>query len=103
MTDNVMLGKDMEWPICNRSIDPENVWNKELHRFMVALDEVRNEPWWICDTDLKYLNIRIDTRDNGFWLTIDGKGNNNKIRIDPQRVIRAIEEYKTKYGIKSYV
>jgi hypothetical protein len=65
---------------------------------MAALNEAAEDAWWICDTDLKYLNIRIDTRDNAFILRLEGhKGDGSSERIDPQRVVDAIERYKAKY------
>lgn len=93
-----ILAKDMKWPHCRASIVPSNTWNTQLSKLMTALDEVANERWWICDPDLKYLNIRIDTRDNAFILSIDSrKEGGPKERIDPQRVVDAIDRYKSRY------
>ena len=57
------------------------------------LESVREHSWWICDQDLKYIGVRIDTRTNAWVLTC---GDNHE-RIDPQRVIDAIDEFKLKY------
>jgi hypothetical protein len=92
-----MLGSDMKWPHCENSIVPTNIWNKELCRFMDVLESVRDDPWWIEDMDLKYLTIRIDTRDNAFLLFIDARGDGDRVRIDPQRAVDAIEKYKNRY------
>lgn len=69
----------------------DDEWDTGLDEFMVKLIGSSDKPWWTCDPYLKYLNIRVDTRDNAFILTIDGKGGSDKKeRIDPQRVIDAI-------------
>lgn len=93
-----LLAKDMKWPHCKGSIVPENTWNTELGKLMGAIESAKDDPWWICDTDLKYLNLRIDTRDNGFILTLEGhRGANSRERIDPQRVVDAIEAFRNRY------
>lgn len=95
-----LLAKDMKWPHCKGSIIDSNVWNTGLSELMAALDGAKDDRWWIVDTDLKYLNLRIDTRDNAFWLTVT-KPNGDPERVDPQRVVDAIEDYQTRYGEKS--
>ena len=86
-------------PITKENIIHENVWHTGLDEFMAKLKLASGQSWWICDPYLKYLNIRIDTRDNAFILTIDGKNGSNKPeRIDPQRVVNAIDDFKAKYG-----
>ena len=94
-----MLAKDMKWPHCKDSVVPENTWNTGLDEFIAVLSEAKDESWWCCGTDLKYLNIRIDTRDNAFILTVDGcKDKDYKQRIDPQRVVDAIAKWNDLYG-----
>ena len=93
-----ILAKEMKWPHCKGSVVPENAWHTGLDLWMGALFEASREAWWCCDTDLKYLNLRIDTRDNAFILSVDGREDNApKIRIDPQRVVDAIAEWNSKY------
>ena len=94
-------GGDMEWPHHRQGIISSNIWNTEMGILMAEIESVKDERWWICDTDLKYLSLRIDTRDNSFILSIDGYGDGPaKIRIDPQRVMKAISEYRSKYMSK---
>lgn len=75
-----------------------NSWNSDFDKFAALLVSVRDKPWWIMDFDLKYLNIRIDTRDNGFILLSDRDHNGKCERISPDRVVEAIERYKEKFG-----
>ena len=70
-----------------------NAWNDDLDQFMALLQSVKDEPWWIVDTDLKYLDVRIDTRDNGWLLRIE----TSKERISPDRVVAAIEKYLDRF------
>ena len=94
-----MLAKDMKWPHCKESVVPENTWNTGLDKFIEVLNGGAGEAWWCCDTDLKYLNLRVDTRDNAFLLTVDGcKDGDPKRRIDPQRVVDAIAKWRNEYG-----
>lgn len=69
-----------------------NAWNDDLDKFAALLHSVKDERWWIKDFDLKYLTVRIDTRDNGFVLFCDGR-DGTKERISPDRVVAAIERY----------
>lgn len=71
-------------------------WNNKLPEFMALLTEARGEGWWIEDFDLKYLTIRIDTRDNGWLLFADGPGD-TRVRIEPQRVIDAITRHRERF------
>lgn len=70
-----------------------NAWNSDLDRFVGLLHSVKDEPWWIVDTALKYLDIRIDTRDNGWLLRIE----DTKERVSPDRVVAAIEKYLDRF------
>lgn len=102
MTD--ILAKDMNWPHCKESVVPENTWNTKLDDLMRHLNDAKDDAWWCCDTDLKYLTIRIDTRDNAFILYADGQGDGaDKVRIDPQRVPDAIEKWRNTRGRKGGV
>lgn len=71
-------------------------WNNKLPEFIKLLDEARGEGFWIEDFDLKYLNIRIDTRDNGWLLYKDGPGN-ARVQIEPQRVVDAIQRHRDRF------
>jgi hypothetical protein len=93
-----ILGGDMKWPHCRQSVIPSNVWNTEIGALVAEMDAMKSEAWWIVDTDLKYLTLRIDTRDNAFILTMDGRGSGaDKIRIDPQRVMDAMAKYRKRF------
>ncbi len=82
----------MGWPATGGELSG-NVWHSGLVEFIQILDSVKDERWWIVDTELKYINIRVDTRTNHFIVGIDDSDE----RIDPQRVVDAIETYKAKY------
>lgn len=73
-----------------------NEWNDDFDKFAELLHSVKDQPWWIKDWDLKYLNVRIDTRDNGFLLLSDEKDGKRE-RISPDRVVAAIERYLTDF------
>lgn len=80
----------MDWPV-RETVFGTNEWNIEFGKFIEKLESVKDESWWICDTHLKYLNIRIDTRSNAFILYVDND------RIDPARVIKAIDNYRERF------
>jgi hypothetical protein len=87
----------MKWPHHKDFLGKPH-WNTEVMPMMEALAEVKDDRWWISDPALKYLTIRLDTRDNAFLLFIDGEQDEDKkVRIDPQRVVDAIEKYKAKW------
>lgn len=65
-----------------------NSWNLDLPRFTKLLDDVKDHPWWCADSQLKYLEIRIDTRDNGFLLF-----DRDRNRVSPDRVVEAIKRW----------
>jgi hypothetical protein len=71
-----------------------NAWCDDFDKFAALLDSVKDKPWWISDFGLKYLNIRLDTRDNGFLLLSD---NDPKERISPDRVVAAIAKFQERY------
>ena len=70
-----------------------NAWNDDLTAFAKLIDDAAGEYWWCYDTALKYLQIRVDTRDGGFVL-LDRDGN----RVEPERVIAAIERWRAEMG-----
>lgn len=79
---------ETKWPASGPDF---NRWQTNLAEFMAALEKAKHSGFWCADMDLKYLTIRIDTRDNGWLLYIDSrKDGGEKTRIDPQRVIDAI-------------
>lgn len=74
-----------------------NAWNDDLDQFIGLLNSVKDKPWWVVDIALKYLDIRIDTRDNGWILRIE----DSKERISPDRVVAAIAKYHDRFGTKA--
>lgn len=88
-----------KWPTTGPDF---NEWNLDLDRFMRILTDpsITDRAWWVVDPDLKYLDIRIDTRNNAFLLLIDvetGEQGNRKTRISPYRVVNAIMKYQANY------
>lgn len=79
----------MAWPTKGPDF---NAWNVDLDKFMAILAEHKDAPYWCCDLRVKYLVLRIDTRDNAFVLA-DRDGN----KISPDQVLKAIETYKEIY------
>lgn len=71
-------------------------WKTNLSEFMAKLDQVKDICWWCHDTDLKYLEIRIDTRDNGFLLYA-ASGNGDRELVSQDRVYKAIESYLDRF------
>jgi hypothetical protein len=83
-----------KWP----SKGPDfNEWYRDLPAFIALLEDAKAEGFWTADFDLKYLNVRIDTRDNAWLLLVDGP-DGQKERIEPQRVIDAIEKHRARFG-----
>lgn len=70
-----------------------NAWNGNFKEFTELLSSAAEEGWWVRDTQLKYLVIRVDTRDNGFLLF-----DRDKNQISPNRVVEAIEQQRKEYG-----
>lgn len=70
-------------------------WNTNLEEFMAELQSVKGCNWWVVNPKLKYLNLRIDTRDNAF-LILDN--DNNVIPIE--EVTKSIREWKIAYKYK---
>ncbi|MQX28962.1 hypothetical protein [Sinorhizobium meliloti] len=69
-----------------------NQWNGDLKRLVDLLHEAADDPWWCYDSQLKYISIWVDTRDNGFVLK-DRDGN----RISPERVEAAINKWRESF------
>lgn len=72
-----------------------NQWNGGLVRLANLITEAANESWWCVDPQLKYLALRIDTRDGGYVLR-DRDG----AVIQPERVEAAILKWREMYGGK---
>jgi hypothetical protein len=69
----------MAWPTRGPDF---NRWFKNVSLFAEIVQE--NSGLWLIDSDLKYLNVRIDTRSGAFKLTCrDGE------EIDVDRVLEA--------------
>lgn len=81
------LGK---WPAHGPSF---NEWRDDLVRLATILADASDESWWCADTALKYLEIRVDTRDGGFVLY-----DRDRNKISPERVEQAIAKWRTIYG-----
>lgn len=90
--------QEWEWPTKGGF---GNLWHTDLQGFMKRLFAVQGQSYWCMDGDVKYLNLRIDTRDLGWLLYADGRGHvsnaKNTFRIDPMQVIRAIDAWNAKY------
>lgn len=76
------------WPVVGSTVG--NPWNVGLSEFVALLD--RHRGFWAADFDLKYLNIRVDTRSNYFVLS-DRDGNH----ISADRVLTAIHNYRNSF------
>lgn len=72
------------WPIDTTAIE-ENRWNEDVFGFLKLVRD--NPDAWHFDFDIKYLDIRIDTRDGGFLLF-----DRDRNRISPQKVLDAIKK-----------
>lgn len=90
------MSNDATWP----TDGPEfNAWNINLFLFISILEEAKGSGFWTQDFDLKYLTIRVDTRDNGFLLYVDNLDDEKQpIKISPDRVLAAIDKHYTKWG-----
>ena len=76
-------------------------WHTNLEEFMQYIFAAKDNAYWCCDWDVKYLNIRIDTRDNAYLLTSDGRGDasnaKNRFHIAPRKVLDAMDAWFAKY------
>lgn len=82
-----------------------NNWHTDLEQFMADLFDAKKNlarGYWCMDGDVKYINLRIDTRDLGYLIHADGRGNSanmeNKFRIHPDDVRNAIKAWDEKYN-----
>ncbi len=64
-----------------------NEWNKDADKFLALIS--KHPHMWCYDTQLKYLNMRIDTRSGNFILH-DRDGN----KVQPERAVEAIRKAK---------
>lgn len=81
---------EQAWPAHGPSF---NRWNGDLKAFVELIADAAEENWWCQDTPLKYLEIRVDTRDGGFVLF-----DRDRNVISPDRVVEAIAKWRGKYG-----
>lgn len=83
------------WPTEGPGFNP---WHTDLARFMQIMEDAKDLSFWCVDMELKYLNVRIDTRNNRWILTSDNKNaDGSRVRVDPQRVVDAIEKYRGRF------
>jgi hypothetical protein len=82
-------------------------WEVDFEDFANALIDAKNnlsKGFWCVDHDVKYLTVRIDTRDMGYMVFADGRGPienaSNKFRISPDAVRAAINTWRDKYHDK---
>lgn len=72
-------------------------WRTDLEEFMQHVFAAKGHSYWCTDWDVKYLNIRIDTRDNAYTLMADGRGDasnmKNKFHITPRKVLDAMDAW----------
>lgn len=81
------------------------VWNDNLEELMQRLFEMKEHAFWCSDWDVKYLNVRIDTRDNGYVLQADGRGNSSNMKntflISPDKVFTAMDKYREMFPMQT--
>lgn len=80
-----------DWP--NNECD-FNRWYHDLTAFVEILSKAESG-YWCEDHQLKYLNIRVDSRNCRFVLLVDDR-DGGKERISPNRVIAAIKKWERK-------
>jgi|GEM_PF-2975348 len=78
------------WPTNNF---PDNEWNLNAADFVAHV--AKYPGFWCCDHDLKYLNLRIDTRVDRFLLL-----DRDKNRLSPDRVLEAINKWCNRTSVK---
>lgn len=81
------MSEAQNWPKDNYE-HGSNEWEHDIGAFAKLLQDNADNHWWGMDTKLKYLNVRVDTRDGGFVLF--DRDNN---RISPDRVTTAIKKW----------
>ncbi len=60
-----------------------NKWHTDLEQFMADLFDAKKnlaKGYWCMDADVKYINIRIDTRDLGYIIHADGRGDSSNMK-----------------------
>lgn len=72
-----------------------NIWNKDALQFVKEVTE--SQGFWCMDMELKYLDIRIDTR-SGDFIIKDRDGN----LISKERVLEAIQKWKERNKKKTW-
>lgn len=82
--------KNQKWPK-DKYGHGTNEWEHDIGAFGTLL-QANTDGWWCFDTKLKYLDIRVDTRDGGFIVSAEGQ------RISPDRVVDAIQKWRQEFG-----
>ncbi len=77
------------WPTTGEEFG--NPWHRNATAFLTLIDQHRG--FWGRDFDLKYLNLRIDTRNNQFVLL-----DRDNQRIHADRVLDAIRQHVARFG-----
>jgi hypothetical protein len=85
MSERPEFIEEKPWPKHGNKV---NEWYSDIQRFIRYLCLFDKEPWWSMDSELKYLDIRIDTRDNGFLLF-----DRDRNKVEPERVIKALNKW----------
>ncbi len=67
-----------------------NRWNENFELFAQIVQQ--NPGLWLVDSDLKYLNFRVDTRSGSFLLFC----RNGEEKISPDRVVDAARKARSK-------
>jgi hypothetical protein len=81
-----------EWPTRGPDF---NAWHENVALFAQVIQE--NPGLWLIDSDLKYLNLRIDTRGGEFLVTCrDGEA------ISADRVVKAARAARAKGYNRAY-
>ncbi|HWL04533.1 MAG TPA: hypothetical protein VNQ99_06290 [Xanthobacteraceae bacterium] len=73
---------ETEWPTRGPDFNP---WHMNVAEFVRLIQD--NPGLWLGDMDLKYLNIRIDTRSGTFIVSA-----RNDERVSPDRVVAAAKK-----------
>ncbi len=82
-----MTVQKSETPIQTTDLRDGNWWPNVI-KFLARLEG--HPDMWHGDADLKYLNVRVDTRDGAFRLS-DRNGN----PVHPDRVLEALKNVRT--------
>lgn len=80
------------WPTRGPEFNP---WHMDAAKFVALIQA--NPGLWLSDMDLKYLNVRIDTRSGTF--IVSGRDDQ---RVSPDRVVKAAEDAATRGTNKAY-